>query len=89
MKRKNITATVAGIVKAVGAEKLDRYDVYEYTTQTPGVTRIGLLLRHDYDGTYPTRDVLFTHDLIRKAAARRGLRCEQRGNYTGTLVYLD
>lgn len=50
--------------------------------------RRGLLVRHDYIGPYPTADALRLADAARRVADRFGLRSEERGHKSATLIYL-
>ena len=47
----------------------------------------GIMVYHDYDGPYPSRDALNSCDIATAYATRHGYSAEQRGHYTATLIY--
>ena len=46
-----------------------------------------IMVYHDYDGPYPSRDALQASDIATAYATRHGYSAEQRGHYTATLIY--
>lgn len=47
----------------------------------------GIMVYHNYDGPYPSRDALHACDIAEAYARRHGYNSEQRGHYTATLIY--
>ena len=47
----------------------------------------GIMVYHDYDGLYPSRDALHACDIAEAYATRNGYNAEHRGHYTATLIY--
>lgn len=47
----------------------------------------GIMVYHDYDGLYPTREALNACSAAEAYAARHGFHAEDRGYYTATLIY--
>lgn len=75
-----ITKSVINALKRAGLD----YKLYTLTDGTAGV-----MVLHDYYGIYPQRETFAAHDTATAIATRRGLRSEQRGHYTGTLIYTE
>ena len=51
--------------------------------------RPGIMVYHDYSGLYPDRAAMEKHNAVMNIARRAGLKAEQRGHYTATLIYMD
>lgn len=49
--------------------------------------KCGVMVYHDYFGPYPDRDAIQKHNTACKIATKNGMRYEQRGHYTATLIY--
>ena len=45
-----------------------------------------LMVNHDYEGYYPTRDALTAHNTAANIAHKAGYKATSRGNYNGTLI---
>lgn len=48
---------------------------------------MGLMVKHDYIGLYPTVEAYEKHYAACKVAKRFGLSAEKRGHVTATLIY--
>lgn len=47
----------------------------------------GIMVYHDYFGLYPSAETMRKHNAVENIARAAGLRSEQRGHYTATLIY--
>lgn len=78
----------SAIEKALRAAGLEYKPVRIYKTDSSsGETIPAIMVYHNYEGPYPTRE---THEKIMQAAriaARHKLHSETRGYYTATLIY--
>lgn len=59
---------------------------FQFKQHTSSESDIALMVSTDYDGLYPTREVLTAHEEIRKACMKRGLKTEPRGYKTAILI---
>ena len=66
----------------VGLTKFKAVNVWDGDVCKPGI-----MIEHDYTGLYPGVDQLEMHAAACKVARRLGLRAENRGHYTATLIY--
>ena len=74
----SITNSITTALKRAGIA----FKICELTSGTYGV-----MAMHDYSGPYPSKEALTAHNTAEKIARRRGLRSEERGHYTATLIY--
>lgn len=73
------------IVKAL--EKAGLLEENKICTLSDGTT--GIMVSHDYNGMYPTLETHKKHIIVVKIAARYHCRkCEPRGFYKATLIYI-
>lgn len=47
----------------------------------------GIMVYHDYFGLYPNAETMRKHNAVENIARAAGLRSEQRGHYSATLIY--
>lgn len=52
-----------------------------------GKSRPGIMVKHGYEGLYPTKNALDIHAAVVNIARRAGYHAEKRGYCTGTLIY--
>ena len=52
-----------------------------------GTDKQGIMVFHDYNGLYPDKNALENHNAVMNIARRAGLKAEQRGHYSATLIY--
>lgn len=52
-----------------------------------GKERLGIMVKHDYNGPYPTKDALDIHTAVASIARRAGFNADKRGYCTATLIY--
>ena len=52
-----------------------------------GTDTTGVMVFHDYNGLYPDKTALEKHNAVMNIARRAGVKAEQRGNYSATLIY--
>ena len=72
------------IIKALQRAELKQYKVVGFSDDPH---KIGVMVYHDYYGPYPDREAIQKHNTACRIAIKNGLRFEQRGYYTATLIY--
>lgn len=80
----------SAIEKALRAAGLEYKPVRIYKTDSSsGETIPAIMVYHNYEGPYPTRETWLKIYDVKRIAARHHLRRETRGYYTATLIYLE
>lgn len=78
--------TAAKIINAL--EKAGLHEYKSVSISGNENSRRGIMVLHDYDGPYPTRESYEKHYAVEKIATRNGCRSESRGHNTATLIYI-
>lgn len=60
---------------------------YDVRPVTMGDGRPAVMVSHDYDGPYPTRETWRIHEALTAYATRNSFKSEGRGYYTATLIW--
>lgn len=81
--------TITALRRKLEAKGLDARLVTLHNIDGTGKTSPGIMVYHDYDGPYPTRETFDQHNTATAAADRNGFRSEQRGHYTATLIWKE
>lgn len=79
--------TITTLRRRLEAKGLDARLITLHNVDGSGKTAPGIMVYHDYNGPYPTRETFDAHNAAVAAATRNGFRSEQRGHYSATLIW--
>ena len=79
--------TIANLLRSLQRAGLDARPTTVYNASDGRYTTPAIMVYHDYNGPYPTREAMNQHEEATARATRNGYHAEQRGHYTATLIF--